>query len=256
MNNPNLIFSPDDEIVNYGLSVVGLSKSFGKKKAVQSVSFSVPPGEIIGLLGPNGAGKTTTFYMIAGFITPSSGSVYIDNCEITRLAVSKRSRIGLTYLPQESSIFKKLTVEENIFISLELFGGMSKRQKEIETDELLEEFQISSLRKQPAYTLSGGERRRLEIARAVATHPRFLLLDEPFAGVDPIAVLSVKKIIRYLSKKGIGILLTDHNVREALSLAYTSYIIYLGNILVSGDRETILSNEMARQLYLGNTFDE
>lgn len=255
MNNQGYI-SDEGEIINYGLTVVGLSKSFGKKDAVKSVSFSVPPGEIIGLLGPNGAGKTTTFYMIAGFITPTSGAVYVDNREITRLAVSSRSRIGLTYLPQESSIFKKLTVEENIMVALELFNKMGSRQKQRETEELLEEFQIARLRKQPAYTLSGGERRRLEIARAVATHPRFLLLDEPFAGVDPIAVLSVKKIIQYLSKKGIGILLTDHNVREALSLAYTSYIMYLGNILVYGNQETILSNEMAKQLYLGNTFEE
>lgn len=246
----------NNEIVNYGLTVTNLSKSFGKKDAVKSVSFSVPPGEVIGLLGPNGAGKTTTFYMIAGFITPSSGSVYIDNCEITNLAVSSRSRIGLTYLPQESSIFKKLTVEENIMVALELFEKMGTRQKLRETEQLLEEFQIGSLRKQPGYTLSGGERRRLEIARAVATHPRFLLLDEPFAGVDPIAVISVKKIIQYLSKKGIGILLTDHNVHEALSLAYTSYIMYLGSILAYGDQDTILSNEMAKHLYLGNTFDE
>ncbi|MGL4524394.1 MAG: LPS export ABC transporter ATP-binding protein [Spirochaetia bacterium] len=245
-----------EEMLNYGLTVTGLSKEFGKKEAVKKVSFSVPPGEIIALLGPNGAGKTTTFYMIAGFINPTRGAVYLDNCEITRLSMSQRSRIGLTYLPQEGSVFKKLTVEENIYVALELFRKMNKHQRNRETDQLLEEFQITKLRHQLAHTLSGGERRRLEIARAVATHPRFLLLDEPFAGVDPIAVLSVKKIIQYLSKKGIGILLTDHNVRETLSLAYTSYIMYFGNILVSGDKESILKNEMAQQLYLGNTVEE
>jgi lipopolysaccharide export system ATP-binding protein len=236
------------------LRIEGLRKTFGKKQAVRGVSFSMKNGEIVGLLGPNGAGKTTVFYMIVGFITPTEGSIYLGNNNITSYPMYKRARQGISYLPQEPSIFRKLTVEQNIFAILETRNDLSRRQKKERLEELLEELRITHIRKQRAYTLSGGERRRTEIARALAIAPKFLLLDEPFAGIDPIAVYEIKKIVQGLSEKDIGILITDHNVRDTLEITHRSYIINLGEILVSGSKEELLASDIARQIYLGHEF--
>ena len=237
-----------------GLVVEGLKKTFGKKTAVRDVSFSMEDGEIVGLLGPNGAGKTTAFYMVVGFIKVTDGRIFLDGEDLTGFPMYKRARLGISYLPQEASIFRKLTVEENIYAILETRKDLNDDEKKQQLESLLEELGIKELRLQKAYTLSGGERRRTEIARSLAIKPRFLLLDEPFAGIDPIAVFEIKKIVKKLSSKGIGVLITDHNVRDTLEITDRSLIINQGEIVVSGGRDEILSNETAKQIYLGHHF--
>jgi lipopolysaccharide export system ATP-binding protein len=237
-----------------GLKVQNLRKNYGRKIAVKDVSFSMEEGEIVGLLGPNGAGKTTVFYMIVGFIRAARGRIFLDEKEITKQPMYIRAREGISYLPQEPSVFRKLTVEQNVHAILETRRDLTRKQKREELELLLGELGIQDVRKQKAYTLSGGERRRTEIARALAIQPRFLLLDEPFAGIDPIAVFEIKKIISSLSGKGIGVLITDHNVRDTLEITNRSYIIHLGEILVSGSKEDLLANETARKIYLGEEF--
>jgi lipopolysaccharide export system ATP-binding protein len=236
------------------LEVRGLKKTFGKKTAVRSVSFSMSTGEVTGLLGPNGAGKTTVFYLIVGFIRPSKGSIWLDRHEITRKPMFKRARLGIAYLPQEASIFRKMTVEQNIWAILETRWELSGKEQRKKLEYLLDEFGITRIRKQGAFSLSGGERRRTEIARALAIEPKFLLLDEPFAGIDPIAVHEIKSIVKKLSENGIGVLLTDHNVRDTLEITHKAYIINVGDIVVSGDRDAILNSDLARQIYLGEEF--
>ena len=238
------------------LKVQHLSKYYGKKHVVKDVSFSMASGDITGLLGPNGAGKTTSFYMIVGFIKANGGEILINGENITDLPMHQRSKMGLAYLPQEPSIFRKLSVEDNISLVLEAQDNLSAKEKKDKLQELLENFGIEKLRKQYGYTLSGGERRRTEIARALATSPRFLLLDEPFAGIDPKAVYEIKQIIRHLSRSGIGILLTDHNVRDTLEITTTAHIISNGEILVSGTRDEVLENDSAREIYFGRDFGD
>ena len=236
------------------LEVAGLRKLYGRKVAVAGVGFSMRTGEVVGLLGPNGAGKTTVFYMLAGFLHPTAGSILLDGVPIDRLSMYRRARLGISYLPQEASIFRKLTVEENILAVLEARGGMTAAQRRARAAELMAEFGIERIAGQPGYTLSGGERRRTEIARALALEPKFLLLDEPFTGIDPIAIHEIKKIVAKLAQSGIGVLLTDHNVRDTLEITDRSYIIHLGQIIVSGGRDSILNDEDARKLYLGEEF--
>lgn len=236
------------------LSIVRLNKMFGKKRVVSDVSFTMNQGEVIGLLGPNGAGKTTTFYMIVGFYQANSGDVFLDNTRITNLEMFKRAQLGISYLPQEASIFRKLTVEQNIYAILETRSDLNRKQRKEKLDYLLEEFGITAKRKQPAYSLSGGERRRTEIARALAIEPKFLLLDEPFAGIDPIAIHDIKEIIAQLSNTGIGVLITDHNVRDTLEITERAYIINAGVVVESGNREKILKSAIARKIYLGESF--
>tara|TARA_Y100001970_G_C14220761_1_gene852524 strand:+ start:1872 stop:2525 length:654 start_codon:yes stop_codon:yes gene_type:complete len=214
----------------------------------------VESGETVGLLGPNGAGKTTSFYMIAGLVKSNAGSIHIDELEINQLSVDKRSRLGLSYLPQEASIFRKLTVEENIMAILETHMSTNKQTLKQRLDLLLEEFQISHLKKNLGATLSGGERRRVEIARAIATKPRFLLLDEPFAGIDPISISDIQRLINELCDHGIGVLITDHNVRETLGICDRAYIVNNGKILAEGTSEQILKDENVRDVYLGQQF--
>lgn len=238
------------------LEIQNLEKKYGKKKVVKDISFSMESGQIIGLLGPNGAGKTTTFYMIVGFIKANSGNIKLDDKIITKLPMYERARLGLSYLPQEPSIFRKLSVEDNIMLVLQKQNDINKKQKIERKDFLLEGFGLTNLRKQPGYTLSGGERRRTEIARALATNPNFLLLDEPFAGIDPKAVSDIKTIIKKLAAQGIGILLTDHNVRDTLSITSCSHIINEGTLLVSGKKEELLSNEIAKEIYFGTAFED
>ena len=236
------------------LRAEGLTKRYGRKYAARDVSFSMHTGEIVGLLGPNGAGKTTVFYLIVGFIRPNAGHIYLEGADLTRMAMFRRARRGISYLPQEASIFRKLTVEQNVLAVLETQRGMTRRDRRRRCDELLDELGMSELRRQPGYTLSGGERRRTEIARALAAQPKFLLLDEPFAGVDPIAVHEIKSIVKRLAEAGIGVLLTDHNVRDTLEITHRSYIIRLGEIMVSGTRGEVLENRLAREFYLGQDF--
>ncbi len=236
------------------LRVEGLKKAFGKKLAVRDVSFSMNKGEVVGLLGPNGAGKTTCFFMIVGFIKPTAGRIYLDGKNITPLPMYRRALEGISYLPQEASVFRKLTVEQNIYAVLQTRNDLRRHQKREQLERLLSELGIVEVRRQKAFTLSGGERRRTEIARSLAIQPKFLLLDEPFAGIDPITVDEIKKIIKNLSAKGIGILITDHNVRDTLEITNRSYIINNGDILVSGTRDELLGNEVARKIYLGQEF--
>jgi len=216
------------------LRVEGLRKTFGKKEAVKDMTFSMRKGEIVGLLGPNGAGKTTCFYMIAGFIRPSSGKIFLNDKEITHDPMYRRALSGISYLPQDASVFRKLTVEKNIWSIMETRKDLSLVEKKEYLESLLSDLGIVNVRKQKAFTLSGGERRRTEIARALACNPQFLLLDEPFAGIDPIAVFEIKKIVEHLSDRGIGVLITDHNVRDTLEITERSYITNLGEIIVSG----------------------
>jgi lipopolysaccharide export system ATP-binding protein len=236
------------------LEATGLRKLYRKKIAVGDVSFSMSTGEVVGLLGPNGAGKTTIFYIVVGFIRPTAGRVVLDHHEISGLPMYLRARLGIAYLPQEPSIFRRLTVEDNVRAVLETRDDITGPRKRERLEELLEEFGIARLRRQKAYTLSGGERRRTEIARALALDPKFLLLDEPFAGIDPIAVHEIKSIVRRLSEAGIGVLITDHNVRDTLDITHRAHIINLGNIVVSGSRDEVLASEMARKIYLGEEF--
>lgn len=235
------------------LSARNLKKRYKARTVVQDVSFEVKSGEVVGLLGPNGAGKTTCFYMIVGLVAADGGEVMIDDNRLTHLPIHRRASLGLSYLPQEASVFRKLDVEENIKAVLELQGLAPKTiNKRLET--LLDELHISHIRHSPAIALSGGERRRVEIARALATSPRFILLDEPFAGVDPIAVLDIQKIIRFLKERGIGVLITDHNVRETLGICDHAYIISEGKVLAMGAPQEIVHNESVRKVYLGENF--
>ena len=236
------------------LSAANLAKSYGGQEVVKDVSLTVSSGEIVGLLGPNGAGKTTCFYMIVGSIQHDSGKVSISGEEVTHLPVHERARRGIGYLPQEASVFRKLTVRENLQAILETRNQMTKQQRESLTDSLIEEFRIAHIQEQLGLSLSGGERRRVEIARALATNPDFILLDEPFAGVDPISVNDIKDIVRHLTDRGIGILITDHNVRETLDICDKAYIVNTGRIIAEGDAETILRDEKVKSVYLGQNF--
>jgi len=238
------------------LQIDHLRKVYGKREVVKNISFSMKGGQIIGLLGPNGAGKTTTFYMIVGFIANNGGRIAINDIDITDEPMYKRARMGISYLPQEPSIFRKLSVRDNIRLVVESRTDIDKQRVNEITEGLLKSFGLTHIAKQKGYTLSGGERRRTEIARCLATSPKFLLLDEPFAGIDPKAVFEIKQIIRSLAKFGIGILLTDHNVRDALSITTCSHIISDGSILVSGTKQDLLANEIARDIYFGESFEE
>ena len=235
------------------LETKGLTKKYGGRRVVDGVDITVKRGEVVGLLGPNGAGKTTTFYMITGIVPPDKGRVIFDKKDITNMAMHHRARSGIGYLSQEPSIFRKLTVEENIMAILETLDFPRKERKR-RLDELLEELKISHLRKSRAYTLSGGERRRLEITRALVTNPMFILLDEPFSGIDPIAVYDCQEVIKELKEKNLGILLTDHNARETLAITTRSYIMCDGKILISGKKEELITNPKAREIYLGEKF--
>lgn len=235
------------------LEATGLVKEYGAKRVVNSVDINVKRGEIVGLLGPNGAGKTTTFYMITGIIPPDSGKIIFDHKDITRMSLHNRARRGIGYLAQEPSIFRKLTVRENIMAILETLG-FSPRERKRRADELLNELKITHLSKNKAYTLSGGEKRRVEITRALVTNPMFILLDEPFSGIDPIAVAECQEIIKELKAKGLGILVTDHNVRETLSITDRAYLMAGGNILISGTKDQLISDPKAREIYLGEKF--
>jgi lipopolysaccharide export system ATP-binding protein len=230
-----------------------VQKSYKKRMVVRGVSLAVGRGESVGLLGPNGAGKTTVFYMITGLVPADAGRITIDGRDVTPLPMYRRARLGIGYLPQEASIFRGLTVEQNIMAVLELVEPSRKRRKE-QLDSLLEEFHITRLRKSPSMALSGGERRRCEIARALASRPSFILLDEPFAGIDPIAVGDIQQLVRHLTDRGIGVLITDHNVRETLSLIDRAYIIYDGQVLTQGKPAEIIANEDVRRVYLGDMF--
>ena len=238
----------------YELKASHLRKTYKKRVVVNDVSISVQSGSIVGLLGPNGAGKTTSFYMIVGIITTEKGSVTLNNVDITDMPMHLRARAGLGYLPQENSIFRKLTVQENIMGVLELIKGLSPGERQQRADELMEELSISSLRNNVGMSLSGGERRRVEIARALAANPKFILLDEPFAGVDPISVSEIKSIITHLKERGIGILITDHNVRETLDVCEKAYIVSSGEIIAKGTADEILANEKVKNVYLGQSF--
>ncbi len=231
----------------------GLVKVYSRRRVVNEVSLDVHQKEIVGLLGPNGAGKTTTFYMVVGLIRPNAGTIHLDDRDITRLPMFKRARLGVGYLAQEASIFRKLTVEQNLLAILETFVRSRSRRQE-RCDALLEDLNLGRLRDQKAYTLSGGERRRVEIARALVTEPDFILLDEPFTGVDPIAVEEIQEILQGLKERGLGVLITDHNVRETLHITDRAYIMSEGKILVSGDAQKLVDDPIARKVYLGQRF--
>lgn len=230
-----------------------VSKSYGNKLVIRDISIEIKQGEVVGLLGPNGAGKTTTFYMIVGLVGADNGNIFLDQIDITNLAIHQRAKLGIGYLPQEASIFRGMNVEENIMAVLQIVEPNKNKQQE-KLEKLLEEFSITHIRKSHALALSGGERRRTEIARALATDPAFILLDEPFAGVDPIAVNDIRAMVSHLANRGIGVLITDHNVRETLSIVDRAYIVYDGKILFSGNREEIIDNEDVRKVYLGENF--
>jgi lipopolysaccharide export system ATP-binding protein len=235
------------------LAAQGLEKTFARRKVVKGASLYVRRGEAVGLLGPNGAGKTTVFYMITGLIKADRGRIELDGYDVTKLPMYQRARLGIGYLPQEASIFRGLNVEDNIRSVLEVVEP-NRKQREIDLDALLDEFNIGRLRKTPSIALSGGERRRVEIARALATRPSYMLLDEPFAGIDPIAVGDIQALVRHLTNRGIGVLITDHNVRETLGLTDRAYIIYSGEVLMEGRAEEIVNDPDVRRLYLGEEF--
>ena len=249
--SPKDIENPQNQVET--LETRDLVKAYRGKRVVNQVSLNVHRSEIVGLLGPNGAGKTTTFYMITGMIRPNEGRIFFDGQDITTLPMYKRARMGIGYLCQEPSVFRKLTVEENILAILETLN-IDKDERKRRLKMLLEELSIDQLARQKAYTLSGGERRRVEITRALVTEPKFILLDEPFAGIDPIAVEDIQKIVQHLKEKGIGVLITDHNVHETLSITDRSYLLCEGKILKSGTSEFLASDEEARKIYLGNQF--
>lgn len=236
------------------LRASNLAKAYKQKKVVIDVSLEIRSGEIVGLLGPNGAGKTTCFYMIVGLVPADNGRITIDNQDITPLPMHGRARKGIGYLPQEASVFRKLTVRDNILAILETRRELKRADREAKLEELLEEFHITHIRDSVGMALSGGERRRVEIARALAMEPAFILLDEPFAGVDPISVSDIKQIIRHLRDKGIGVLITDHNVRETLDICENAYIVSGGHIIASGNSDDILANQQVKEVYLGNEF--
>ena len=235
------------------LSVKGISKSFKQRRVVDGVSFDVDPGQVVGLLGPNGAGKTTSFYMVVGLVTPDDGDILLGDSSIRNMPMFQRSRVGLSYLPQEASIFRRLTVRENILVALEAHGvsGTAKTER---LDQLLEEFSVGHIRDSYGYALSGGERRRVEISRALAGEPKFILLDEPFAGIDPIAVGDIQGIIKALKDRGIGILITDHNVRETLGICDYAYIMKDGKVQVQGLSQEVATSDLAKRFYLGENF--
>ena len=236
------------------LTVRGLAKSYNARAVVSDVSLTVRSGEVVGLLGPNGAGKTTSFYMIIGLVMSDGGTVHLDARDLTRYPMHARARLGLGYLPQEPSIFRRLTVEENILGILEVQSDLEPVEQKKRLEELLEELHVGSLRHNRGESLSGGERRRVEIARALASEPRFMLLDEPFAGVDPISIIDIKRIISYLRQRNIGVLITDHNVRETLDICDRAYIVSEGRIIAEGMPEAILRDERVREVYLGHDF--
>jgi lipopolysaccharide export system ATP-binding protein len=235
------------------LSAKNLNKSYGKKNVIRDISLTISQGEVVGLLGPNGAGKTTCFYMIVGLVETGLGNIFIDQLDITKMPMYQRARLGIGYLPQEASIFRGMNVEDNIYSILEIAEANEVRRKE-KLEELLEEFSIVHIRKSHALALSGGERRRVEIARALATNPSFILLDEPFAGVDPIAVNDIRQMVIHLKDRGIGVLITDHNVRETLSIVDRAYIVYDGKNLTEGSKEEIIGHDEVRKVYLGTDF--
>ncbi len=235
------------------LSARNLSKNYGKRTVIRDISLEIKEGEVVGLLGPNGAGKTTSFYMIVGLVDATAGNIFIDQLDITSMPMYQRARLGISYLPQEASIFRGMNVEDNIYSILEIAEANETKRKE-RLEELLEEFSITHIRKSHALALSGGERRRVEIARALATNPSFILLDEPFAGVDPIAVNDIRQMVMHLKDRGIGVLITDHNVRETLSIVDRAYIVYDGMILTSGSKEDIIGHGEVRKVYLGEDF--
>ena len=236
------------------LQASGLKKSYKGRQVVQNVSLQVATGQVVGLLGPNGAGKTTSFYMIVGLVPQDGGTVTIDQLDITAMPMHQRARHGIGYLPQEASIFRRLTVEENLLGVLQLRSELSRTEQQEKMEALLEEFHIGHIRKNTGMSLSGGERRRVEIARALAVEPRFILLDEPFAGVDPISVIDIKRIIEHLRDRGLGVLITDHNVRETLDVCEKAYIVSHGNLIAEGTPAEVLQNEHVRQVYLGEGF--
>ncbi|EHL96000.1 ABC transporter, ATP-binding protein [Acetobacteraceae bacterium AT-5844] len=246
---PNLKVVPGDS----GLVAIGLGKRFKKRPVVRGVSLSVKRGEAVGLLGPNGAGKTTSFYMITGLIKPDEGRVFMDGQDVTTLPMYRRARMGLGYLPQEASIFRGLSLEDNIRAALEVVEPNRARREQM-LDSLLAEFGIAHLRRAPALALSGGERRRCEIARALATHPAYILLDEPLAGIDPIAVGEIRDLVKHLKNRGIGVLITDHNVRETLEIIDRAYILHDGQVLMEGTPQDIVAHEGVRRVYLGERF--
>ncbi len=235
------------------LEAQNLKKKIGKKWIVNGVNFSISTGEIVGLLGPNGAGKTTSFYMTVGLIKPTEGKVIMGGVDLSKFSIHKRANMGISYLPQEASIFRKLSVKENIQAVLE-FQKLNKDEIKIKTNHLLKELEIEHIQSQKGYSLSGGERRRTEIARTLATNPKFILLDEPFAGIDPIAVNDIKKIIQKLKAKNIGVFITDHNVKETLDITDRTYIVFQGKILLEGKPKEIIENDIVKQSYLGNNF--
>ena len=247
-NNPKLI------VKNNGLVVTNLGKSFQKKPVVRSVSLQIQRGEAVGLLGPNGAGKTTCFYMISGLITPDYGKVLLNNKDITKMPIYKRARAGIGYLPQEISIFRGMTVEQNIRAILALHIS-DRTEREIQLDELLAEFSLTHLRRTSSLALSGGERRKVEIARALASQPSFILLDEPLAGIDPIAIEEIRELIKHIKDRGVGVLITDHNVKETLELIDKAYIIHEGKVLMHGSPNDIIEDENVRRVYLGKKFN-
>jgi lipopolysaccharide export system ATP-binding protein len=235
------------------LDAKGLSKTYGKRYAVKDLNLYVTTGEIVGLLGPNGAGKTTTFYMVVGLIKPDHGKVFLDNEDLTKLPMYRRAMMGISYLPQEPSIFRRLTVEDNLRAVLEI-RGLRKDEIDIEVDRLLKEFNLSEHAKKDSYKLSGGERRKTEIARAIAIKPMFILFDEPFTGIDPIAIMELKRMLNYLKGKGLGVLITDHNVRDTLSITDRAYIINNGEILEEGDPDKIVADPRVKEAFLGEEF--
>jgi lipopolysaccharide export system ATP-binding protein len=236
------------------LQAQGLSKSYRRRKVVDQVSLEVAAGEVVGLLGPNGAGKTTCFYMLVGLIASDAGLISLEGLPIGHLPIHRRAKMGLSYLPQENSVFRQLTVEENILAVLQLSATSSPEAQQDQLEHLLGELQIEHIRRQPAIALSGGERRRVEIARALATSPRFVLLDEPFAGVDPIAVIEIQRIVSFLRDRGIGVLITDHNVRETLGICDRAYILNDGKVLAAGRPQALIADEQVRKVYLGEHF--
>jgi lipopolysaccharide export system ATP-binding protein len=236
------------------LKATGLAKSYKSRRVVRDLSLELASGEVVGLLGPNGAGKTTAFYMIVGLVPCDAGSISIGDTDVTLLPMHRRAQLGLGYLPQEASVFRNLSVEDNVMAILETRAGMERAAREQRLEQLLEELRIGHVRKSIGIALSGGERRRVEIARALAAEPRFMLLDEPFAGVDPLSVLDIQRIIRELTQRGIGVLITDHNVRETLGVCGRAYIVNQGTVIAAGSAEEVLANPQVREVYLGESF--